>query len=77
MPADIDADAGLAWLIDHAAEVTEAYSGRWIAVVAGAVAGVGATAREAHDNAVRKCGADSRVLLSFVEETADVIYFFP
>ena len=67
------ADDDFAWLVEHGPELFRAYAGKWIAVHAGEVVGVGDTATEAAEQARAKV-EDSEFILEAVEAETDVIY---
>ena len=61
------------WLVENGPEILERYDGKWIAVHAGKVIGVGETALEA-DAQARECQPDGDFILEAVDREPDVIY---
>jgi peptide subunit release factor RF-3 len=65
--------ADIAWLAEHGMEIDRQYAGKWIAVHAGGVVGVGDTAKQAADQARLVC-QDGEFILEAVTPDADVNY---
>lgn len=61
------------WLIEHGPEIYERYAGKWIAVHAGKIVGVGETATEAAKAARAEVG-NAGFILEAVDRESDVIY---
>jgi len=61
------------WLTEKGPELFEKYRGKWIAVHAGEVIGVGDTAPEAAERA-REKAPGAEFILEAVDAEADVIY---
>lgn len=62
-----------AWLAEQGPEFFEKYQGKWIAVHAGKVIGVGETAIEAAEQA-REAAPDESFILEAIDAEADVIF---
>lgn len=62
-----------AWLVEHSTDLQKKYGGKWIAVHAGKVVGVGDTAVEADREAQKHC-PEGEYILEAVEASGDTVY---